>query len=809
MDIEEQYQNLILDSDRIDIKKYIFLILSKWYLIVISLFIAFSVVYFINRYTEPIYRVSSSIIVSDADNTSSRGDDLIKGLSVIQKGKNIQNEIAILHSFDLNRTVIQELDFRISYFIIGRIRTPEQYGNCPFYVVLDTTKANMENYPINITLIDNKTYKLEINDRFSISEIMKYGEEFSNDNFNFSIYLKEPGKFQENFASKKYFFRINNITSLTNQYRYKLSTVLSSEEGTILNLSIKGYVPKKEVAYLNKLTEVYIRSGLEEKNKIADNTVKFIDNQIAQIIDSLQRTENVLSKFKNTHNFIDINKESEANFTKLEKLEANQTLLNLKLKYYNYLENYINSKNAEEDIIAPSVMGIDDVMLRNLIVKLNELINKKNQIIHASSENNPQLTLINLEIEDAKNELKENIKSLIAANQISSVDVIRQIDTLNRELKDLPAIKQKLLNIQRKFNLNDNIYTYLLEKRAEAGIAKASNIPSVRVLDKARLENVGMISPNRSKNKTVALLIGLIAPLLLILIIDFFNDRILEKKDIERNTKLPIIGAVGHNTKQTEHVVLESPKSSITESFRTVRTNLKYLLVDKGSKVITITSTISGEGKTFCASNLASVIALSGKKTLLVGLDLRKPRIHKQFNVGNKEGLSTYLIGKTPFENLFQPTENENLFITTSGPAPPNPAELIENEKLDVFFNQVRKDFDYIIIDTPPVALVSDALYLNQFSDTNLFVVRQNFSNKSVLGFMNELAENKKMTNMNILVNDVKISSYYGGKYGYGYGYSYYYNYGYGYKYGYGSDYYEDLEADNLLTKILKTLRFK
>jgi capsular exopolysaccharide synthesis family protein len=420
----------------------------------------------------------------------------------------------------------------------------------------------------------------------------------------------------------------------------------------------------------------------------------------------------------------------------------------------------------------------------------------KNNYNYSSNQTNPGIELVNYKIQNTIATLKENIKNILKSNEISINEINRRIGEIDAEISQLPETEKELIGIKRRYKLNDDIYTYLLTKRAEAGIAKASNVPDNKILDYAREDNAVLISPKRSLNYAIALIIGLLIPILIILMLDFFNDKIVERKDVEETTSIPILGEIGHNNKETDMVVLEKPKSSIAESFRTLRTNIQYFNIDMADKtrVISITSTISGEGKSFCAINLASIFALGDKKTLLMGIDLRKPKLHRELNTDNIKGLSTYLVGTHTLDEVIIPTHQNNLFFMPAGPVPPNPAELIETTKMVNLVNLLKEKYDMIIMDTPPIALVTDALLLAKYSDINLFVIRQNYSRKNMVKLINELFQEKGFKNVGIVINDIKIQGYYGytyyGNYGYG---KYGYRYGNG-RYGYGdsSGYYED-----------------
>jgi tyrosine-protein kinase Etk/Wzc len=355
------------------------------------------------------------------------------------------------------------------------------------------------------------------------------------------------------------------------------------------------------------------------------------------------------------------------------------------------------------------------------------------------------------------------------------------------EVRKLPLTERQFINIQRDFNINDQIYTFLLEKRAEAGITKASNIADHKILDLALSKNAARIKPRPSSNYMMSLIIGFLIPLLIIILREFFNNKIIGKRDIENATKVPILGSVGHNEKHTEIPVFENPKTALSESFRALRANLHFMLKEKNEKVIAVSSTISGEGKTFCAVNLAAIMAMAGKKTLLIGMDLRRPKIHRIFNINNTIGLSTFLAGRHTAEEMIQATNIDNLSLVNSGPVPPNPAELIGSDKLPQFIEESKSTYDYIIIDTPPIAIVTDALLVKECINTYVFVIRHDFSDRSVLKLVDELYTRRGFTNIAMLVNDIKVKGYYG------YNYSYNYGYGYGYNYSYSSKgYYEE-----------------
>ena len=805
----EENQNNNQQNETIDIKKFVVKMLANWYWFALSLLITLCVAYVINRYTDPVYKQSAIVMVQDKDNTLSGGVEGIleeQGILRRTRKKVVENEIGVLSSYTLVKKAITELpDFNISYFSMGRIRTVERYKSCPFEVIIDTNRLNTSSHPVNVRILSDKEYLLEVNENMNVKKKMKFGEWFTNNKFTFCINLTKPFFNNDADFSYQYFFIINDINQLTNTYKGKLSLNTTDKKSTLIEVATQGLVPQKEVDFINKLLEVYIRSGLEEKNTIALNTIKFIDEQLMDITDSLEINETKLKDFRQTNKLIDITKEGSFLYEKIDNVQSEKSKLTIKSKYFDYLKKYIIEGKDIKDVMVPSVIDINDPMLIKLLSDLNVLYTEKSSYSFASNSKNPAIEMVNYKIENIRKSLLENINNLIQATQISVKDVDSRIALVEAEIEKLPGTEKELINIKRKYNLNDQIYTYLLTKRAESGIAKASNVPDNKVIDNALFENSVQVSPKRSLNYTIAILLGLLIPIIIIIVVDFFNDKILDRNDVESTTKIPILGSIGHNNKNLDFVVFQKPKSSIAESFRTLRTNLQYLHVDEKLKthVISITSTVSGEGKTFCALNLASIFALSGKKTVILGLDLRKPKLHKDFGIDNSIGVSTYLIGNDVIDNIIVSTAQENLSIVPSGPIPPNPAELLESERMHNLMEELKLRYDIIIIDTPPVAIVTDALLISKYTDTNIFVIRQNYSNKSVLKFVNNLYKEHDYKSLGILINDVKVPSYYGNRYGYGYKYG---SYGYGYGYGYG--YYDDDEENKPESMFKKTISF-
>jgi len=622
--------------------------------------------------------------------------------------------------------------------------------------------------------------------------------------FNFVI-IPRVGGTRINYdpeASNKYYFYFRNPASLAQSYRLKLSVTPIEEDASLVTLSTTGYIPGQEADYLNKLMDVYCRYGLEIKNETAVQTLEFIEKQLSSVSDSLGRAERRLENFRLQNKLIDISREGQIIQNKLEQTDAEKSKLLLQRNYYVYLKEYIDLKKESGDIVAPSVMGISDQFLIKLVEDLARFQQSKQQLSLNLYETSEPLKILEYNINSTRKAISENVVSGLDNIDKALLDIDTRLADIEKDIRRLPSTEKEMINIQRGFEINNTVYTFLLEKSAEAGIAKASNVADNTIIDHAGNYSTSMIKPRARKNYITALLLGLFFPMLGIFLVDYLNNKIIDKKDVEKGTRAPILGYISHNDLTNEIPVIERPSSSMAESFRSVRTNLKYFLKGKENSVIAISSTITAEGKTFVSTNLAAIIASMEKKVLLVGLDLRKPRTHKILGIDNSTGISKYLIGEEKFEDILIKTNVTNLWYAPSGPVPPNPAELIDSEKMKEFIEKAKARFDYIIIDTPPVAIVTDALLLSSLANVYIFVVRQRYSSKNTLDLIEELYRNENVKNICIVLNDISLTGSYGYGLRYGYSASYAYSYGYNYygdyvnrKYGYTDEergYYND-----------------
>jgi capsular exopolysaccharide synthesis family protein len=788
--METGEQNLHLtEGEGIDFRRYFSLFISNWYWFAAALFLSLVIAYSINRWGEEIFTVQSTMLISDEvyGGGFAEMDKVIPGGDIFQPRQNLKNEIGILKSFGLNLSVMDKLNsFHVVYMAIGRrgIAESRLYRDSPFVVRPDSATAGSQpGRRVDIRVLSPERYLMTI-DANGYEAEHSFGERFTQFGFDFIIYPRDPQVSPYDAGgSNRYYFYFIGPAALANSYRGRLSVAPIEEEATLVTLTISGLVPEQEADYLNALMEEYKELGLFWKNEAAENTIKFIDSQIGFISDSLSNAEDDMENFRLSNRFVDLTTEGNLVLQRLEKYEMEKNTLNLQMQYYEYLKEYLVSRNESGLIVSPSAMGVSDPLLIRLVEELSNLQLQQKQVGFMVRDDLPAAGLITGNVERARASLMENAVNGLNQLKISLSDVEGRIADVDKQLGRLPGTERRLIQIQRNFDLNNTVYNFLLEKKAEAGIARASRVSDSRIIDRAEPYNAVRVKPRTRQNYMLALILGLILPAIAIIIIDLLNDKVIDKKDIERATRAPILGFISHSAYGSELPVTEKPGSTLAESFRSIRTSLRYFIPDNQPVAISVTSTISGEGKTFVAVNLAAIMSMLGRKTLLIGLDLRKPRIHRILGLHNNDGMSTFLSGNATFDDIIQKTSVENLWFASAGPIPPNPAELIERHSMDDFLEKAKKQFDYIIIDTPPAAVVTDALILAGRTDMTLFVVRQRYTAKSTLNLIEEIYRNKEIKNPGVIVNDISMSGYYGYglRYGYTMGYSYGYNYGYKY----------------------------
>lgn len=784
----KEIEQLLAEDDTIDIKKYVSLLLKNWYWFIVSFVLCMSAAYTITHFTENIYEIDATILIRDDKNKPNQGAEaLMSELSLVNNSKSIQNEIGILKSYTLAYSTLEKLPRFHTTFVEqdrGSFRKHTLYLNRPFTIKFDTTFANPIDVPIEFKYLGGNKYAYRLEDEDYSSPIM-FGEPVANGDFGFTIFPAENANLKE-FEDKIIFVSRNNLNRLANGYRNKVKVDLVDKNASLISLSSTGNSAEQEADYINTLIEEYVQQGLNEKNQIAKNTIGFIDEQLYGMRDSLNKAENNLRNFRAENKILDIDKEASILLDKLKELQANKATIDINTKYYAYLKNYLAKKDNYTDVVAPYTLGISDLQLNNILSELTKLSSERDFMKFSYKENNPAMVQLDKKIAGAKATLVEKINSLIATNNMANTEFSQQMKELEAKISSLPNSEQLLLNKTKVYELLDKMYTYLLEKKSEASIARASNISDCKIVDPAFAINAQIKQPKPKMNYMLGFALALFIPFIIIILRDYFDDKIRTIKEI--TSKLPnvsMLATLNHSAIRSDLPVIERPKSHLSESFRVLRTNLNYVTNDETSKIILVTSLISGEGKTFCASNLSAIYAASGKRTLLIGLDLRKPKVQMIFEITNSKGMSSFLSKQSPFADAIKPTTVPNLSIAVSGPIPPSPAELIGSPKMKEFLEEAKKHYDCIIIDTPPIGIVTDARILFNLVDLVLFVTRIGVSPKDSVNFCSDLYEslNGKLA---IAINDFDSKLSYSN-------YSkYHYNYNYSYGREYKHDYYEN-----------------
>lgn len=776
-----------IQEEAIDIRDLLRKFAGYWHWFLISLIICISIAFFKNYSAVPIYEVGTSVLVKEE---KSMLDDRFSSMPSIDNSSfQVSNQIGILKSFSLAKRTIQSLNFRISYFQRSKFNYRELYKVSPFLVVLDTSSAVPVNVPIYIEIKSPTSYTASADGEnlalynFTLKKITgkisgfdatgSLFRTFRHQKLNFTI-VPNNNTDLKNYTGCKFYFIVSDDISLARKFRQ--INVQDNKSSSILTISIQGYNTSKLADYLNSLTQIYLDKGLEKKNQVAENTIRFIDSQLGDVADSLFFSEKTLQDYRSEHNVMDVNFQVQQVFTSIENLKNQRAELVVKNKYYDYLKQFMIENKEAKDLIAPSSLGIQDMVLNNMINELINLYGERAELILNSKKDNPYLSSNERRIADIRQSVLKNIDNLAYASRISLQDIDKRINEIEKKGNTLPETQRKLIGFERKFKLNDALYTYLLTKRSETQIAKASYLPDNEVLDQASAEEYRIVYPNTRRDYIIAILLGLGLPAIFLLLREYFNNRIQNDDDIEAMTDYPILGHIVRSKETSRAVVVDYPMSLTAESVRAIRTNFQFISNETEKNIILLTSSIKGEGKSFTTLNLALSLGTGDKKLVLINFDLRRPKLHEYLGVESEKGLSVYLSGNASLDEIIQTSPYRNIHAIMSGVIPPNPMELIANERTKIMFEELKRRYDYILVDTPPIGMVADALLLLKYSDINIFIVRQNYTYKKVFYQLINTLRKRNIQNVNIILNDIRLDSpYRAHQYGYAY------NYGYGY----------------------------
>ncbi|MGL3001234.1 polysaccharide biosynthesis tyrosine autokinase [Flavobacterium sp. RSSB_23] len=801
-----------------DFKGFLLKIAGYWKWFLISLAICFFIAYQVNIRKEKIYGLETLISVKEESNPLFTSNTSLTfnwgGVS-----DEVQTITTTLQSRSHNELVVEKLQYYIDYLVQGEYNLIDAYGAVPFELELDKKKGQLTGALISITFVSESVYELKITFENSSVPLIHYadasrsttnvavgefkkrfkvGQEVVLPFLNWRLNIKDnPGFYKGN----EYFVRFNDFDGTVSNYK-GIAVRADDKGGSVLTLSMQGTNKARLVDYLNATVKMLIKRQLDSKNQFATNTIAFIDSTLVSMESQLKETGNELKSFRKDKNIIDVEDGGVKFSDRILKYDVEKDEITRKIAYYNSLRSYLKSSVDYSKLPAPSVAGIEDPNIVVNVSKLIALSTQRSEMAYAVKSEKIFKDFDN-QMLAVKNVLLENIVTAKQALQYDLATVNSKIGASESVIKQLPEDQQELIKIKRKYDLSDNIYTTFLQKRSEADIVKAANLSDIHFIDPAKDVGGGLIGPKTSVNYVLALFLGILIPLIVVLIIFFINNSIQNTEELSNLTNIPLIGVIGVNRDKTALAVYNKPKSALSESFRAIRSSLQFLYKKQnvdGAKTLMITSSVSGEGKTFCSINIATVFALSEKKTVIVGLDLRKPKLFEEFNLNNDKGVVNYLINESSVDEITNATEIPFLDVILSGPIPPNPAELIISEHLGDLMRELKQKYDYIILDTPPVGLVSDALELDQYCDVTLYIVRQNFSKKDMITLLNNRVKRGELKNTSIILNGFENKAKYGTGYGYGYGYGYGNN-------SYADGYHEKEPVVSTISKVLKWLK--
>lgn len=778
-------QNTYPAQDTDSILKIIKLIFRNIWLIVPFVVIAVGIAYVYNRYTMPEYYVSSTLLIKEdsRNNGNNYGPNFINN-DLLASAQNLQNELVILQSFPIIEQTIKNLDLEVAYYEYWDYLYYSAYKTAPFKVfvfkehpqlietLFDISFNADGSYQVDIKKQDATVYNYETGQKMDVREKLEInlkgniGEILETPDLKLLITLND----KENLLwheGRNFAFKLTTTWTLTNQYKYGLEFNIPDKLATMIQIGLKTNSVKQGQDLINELMRVYVASKLEEKNHLANITIDYIEKQLEEVTSSLSFTEDNLKRFKSSNRAMNVDEQASRLSQQQLELQNELAALMVQKRYYDYINDYNSGNNDENQIVTPVSMGVTDPVLNSLVGELATAQSQLDVLIKNNQERNPMVNRLRIQIRNLKNTISENIATAERANEMAIGELQNRLEQLDGRISRLPATQMQLGGIERTFNLTESIYNYLLEKQAEAKITKASNLSDIVVIEPAHLVGSSPVSPNKKVNYLMALLMGFGIPIGFLFVKMNFKTTITEQEEIEKITNAPVLGKVFHNKNSKEkNVFLTTNNSILAENFRTLRTNLNFAVgAGESAKTILVSSCVSGEGKTFSSLNIAAAYAQIGKRTILVNFDLRNSRSLIK-DTDNSKGLSLLLSGETELEEIIQKSFFKSLDIINAGPVPPNPLELMENERTTRLFEFLKENYDYIIIDTPPMAQVSDAFTIIQQADLNLIVVRYNKTRKKLLRLVLGELKNKNINNVYIILNDNKLANE---QMGYGY----------------------------------------
>ncbi|RRB04256.1 GumC family protein [Larkinella rosea] len=735
-----------------------------WFLLSLVLLLGAAYTYLL--YQAPVYRIHASLLIKDEKKGGLSAENLMKELYLFNKNVSIDDQIEILKSYTLMDRVVTSLGLDVQYFHPSTTYKKEIYAESPIRLIVEKANPQLVNTPLEFTFVDNKTFLLNgYSYPFNQNIKTPYGQ------------LRIFPLRSINASTEPVTVSVLTHSRAVNSYLDKLSVEPAAKESNVLELSMEETVPDKAEAILNQLVNAYSKEAVFDRNKDAHNMLKFIEERLSLIAGELSQVEQEVESYKSTQGITDLSVQAQTFLVTVKENDAQLNEVNMRLSGLADIERYL-AKQPGDKSVAPATIGLNDPTLTSLLGKISELELKRDEMSRMMASNSPMLLSIDSQIKTIKGSINENVQTM--RQQLTSSR--NHLQDNNRRLEEMirtvPGKERTLLNITRQQVIKNGLYTYLLQKREETALSAASTVTDSRIVDVARTDE-GPVAPVRSTIFLIFGCIGLFLPIGFIEIKDAFNNRVMRRSDVEEITQVPILGEIVKGSRVSTDNLVFKPRlrSVIGEQIRALRTNLHFLKAEhQQSQVLLFTSCISGEGKSFISLNLGASLAMVDRTTVILEMDLRKPQLHKNLHMENQAGISDYLLGEATIDDLLQPILGyTNYFIITAGPLLPNPAELLSTPRLNQLFQELRERFDYILVDSPPIGLVTDSQLIAPFADVTLFMVRHDHTPKNQLKMVDALFREQRFQNLSIVLNAI------------GEGESHYYNYSYGEYYG-GSD---------------------
>ncbi|MET0572287.1 MAG: polysaccharide biosynthesis tyrosine autokinase, partial [Pedobacter agri] len=743
------------EEDIINLKDIFSKLSDKWVWFVISIVACLTAAFIYAKYTPPSYQIKAKILVNDDEKGGGLGKQAgaLMDLGGLMGGKNsVDNEVEILRTRFLMEQVVRQMQLNIVYSKKDNFIARELYNPHFKLVILkavDTIKATR----IHLSISKQTKIKLEV--KGQIQEV-KWGDHFNVDGVGIVQIELDP---YQNVADGEYNVLVTSIDERVSNLLSQLSVGVSNKQVSIIDLGLSYTIQKKGEDILNTLINKYTEANLRDKNAIADSTYIFIRERINKIASELGDVEDKVENFKQQNQLSDMSEQGKLLVQNTGQFATELAKVETQVAVLNDLEKYLQD-NGNNKRVFPSSLIPSDLVFSNLMGQYNTLLLERERQLLSVTEESPFVKNIDVQIEGLKKDISSNIE-ITKNSYVASRNKLRsQLRTAEGQISGVPQIEKNYLKLARNQQIKQELYIFLMQKAEETAISKTSNISIAKTIDPPKAD-VAPVSPKKNLIYIIGLIAGLVIPVVIIFGIEFFNNSIRTKEDITSLTQVPVIGEISHNQMGDNLVVANQGRSAISEQFRALRSNLSFYLRKDNEKVILLTSSMSGEGKSFTAINLGNILALAGKKVLLMELDLRKPGLSAKLDTDNSLGFSNYTINDNiTVSNLVKPLPINNLFIISSGPLPPNPAETLMNDKMPKLIDELKKQFDFIIMDAPPIGIISDAQILAPYADVTLYLVRQKVTQKDQLRIVEELYRSGKMKSLGIVVNDIS-SKYY------------------------------------------------